>query len=64
MNLNARMSSSRLKYMSQYKFLCNSANCTKARDAGCYLIAMPNVNESGHLVWFQYILSSATFLSI
>jgi hypothetical protein len=50
MHLNVRMSFSRLKYMSQDELLCNSANCTKVRDTGCYLVAMPNVEASGHLV--------------
>ena len=40
MNVNARMSISRLKYMSQDEFLCNSANCTKVRDVGCYFVAV------------------------
>ena len=49
-HLNARMSFSRLKYMSQDEFLCNSANCAKVRDAGCYFIAGIEMKVPNHLI--------------
>jgi len=53
MHLNARMSFSRLKYMSQDEFLCNSVNCTKVRDAGCYLVAGIEMKVPSHLICWR-----------
>jgi len=53
MNLHSRMSFSRLIYMSQDEFLCNSANCTRVRDAGYYLVAVIEMKMPRFLICWR-----------